>query len=60
MSARTWDAVFFAAALLCTAGFAWYYIRGVLDGDKMLARAAAVGFFVLCAAAVVALLRILL
>ncbi|CAN5585259.1 hypothetical protein BH24ACT18_BH24ACT18_16710 [soil metagenome] len=59
MSARTWDALLFAAALLCTAGFARYYVRGVLDGDRALARAAAVGFFVLGAAAIISLLRIL-
>ena len=59
VSARTWDILLFAAALLCAAGFARYYVRGVLDGDRMLARAAAVGFFFLCAAAVVSLLKVL-
>ena len=59
MSARTWDVFLLAAALLCAAGFARYYIRGVLDGDRILARAAAVGFFFLCAAAIVSLLKIL-
>lgn len=58
MSARTWDVLLFAAALLCAAGFAGYYVRGVLEGDKTLARVAAVGFFFLCAAAVISLLRI--
>ena len=60
MSARTWDILLFAAALLCAAGFARYYVRGVLEGDRTLARLAAVGFFVLGAAAIVSLLRILL
>ena len=59
MSARTWDLLLLAAAILCAAGFARYYVRGVLDGDRTLARAAAVGFFVLGAAAIVALLRAL-
>ena len=59
MSARTWDLVILAAAILCAAGFARYYVRGVLEGDRTLARAAAVGFFVLGAAAVVSLLRVL-
>ena len=59
MSARTWDILLFAAALLCAAGFARYYVRGVLDGDRTLARAAAVGFVFLFAAAAVALLKIL-
>ena len=58
MSARTWDIVLLAAAILCAAGFARYYVRGVLEGDRMLARAAAVGFFVLGAAAIVSLLRV--
>ncbi len=59
MSARTWDIFLFAAALLCAAGFARFYVRGVLEGDRALARAAAVGFFFLFAAAAIALLRIL-
>lgn len=60
MSARTWDIFLFAAALLCAAGFARYYVRGVLDGDRALARAAAIGFFVLGAAAIFTLLTIIL
>lgn len=59
MSARTWDILLLAAALLCAAGFARYYIRGVLDGDRTLARVSAVGFFVLGAAAIFSLLRVL-
>jgi hypothetical protein len=59
VSARTWDLVLLAAATLCAAGFARYYVRGVLEGDRMLARAAAVGFLVLGAAVVISLLRIL-
>lgn len=59
MSARTWDILLFAAALLCAAGFARYYVRGVLDGDRTLARLAAVGFFVLGAAAIFTLLSII-
>ena len=59
MSARTWDVFLLAAALLCAVGFARYYVRGVLDGDRALARGAAVGFFVLGAAVIVTLLRIL-
>ena len=58
MSARTWDLVLLAAAILCAAGFARYYVRGVLEGDRTLARAA-VGFLVLGTAAVISLLRIL-
>jgi hypothetical protein len=59
VSARTWDVLLLAAALLCAAGFARYYVRGVLDGDRTLARVAAVGFFVLGAAAIFSLLRVL-
>ena len=59
MSARTWDLVLLAAAILCAVGFARYYIRGVLEEDRTLARAAVVGFLVLGAAAVISLLRIL-
>ena len=59
MSSRTWDIFLFVVALLCAAGFARYYVRGVLDGDRALARAAAVGFLFLFAAAAVALLKIL-
>ncbi len=59
MSIRTWDVVLCAAAFLCAAGFARYYVRGVLDGDKTLARLAAVGFFVLSVAAIISLLKIL-
>ena len=59
MSARTWDILLFVAALLCAAGFARYYVQGVLDGDRGLARAAAVGFLFLFAAAAVSLLKIL-
>jgi hypothetical protein len=59
VSSRTWDAVLLAAAILCAAGFARYYVRAVLERDRMLARAAAVGFLVLGAAAVISLLRIL-
>jgi hypothetical protein len=59
VSARTWDVLLFAAALLCAVGFAWYYVRGVLDGDRTLARMAAVGFFVLSVAAIATLLTFL-
>ncbi len=59
MSAETWDVVLFVGSLLCMAGFAWYFVQGVLDGDRTLSRAAAAGFFVLAAAAVICLTRIL-
>ncbi len=55
---RTWDVVLLAAAILCAAGFARYYVRGVLEDDRSLARAAAVGFLVLGAAAIFSLLRV--
>ena len=59
MSARTWDVFLLAAALLCAVGFVRYYVRGVLDGDRALARVSAVGFFVLGAAVIVTFLKIL-
>ncbi len=59
MSGGTWDILLLAAALLCAVGFARYYVRGVLGGDRTLARLAALGFFVLGAAAIISLLRVL-
>ena len=59
MSDRTWGVFLFVAALLCAVGFAWYYVRGVLDGDRLLARMAAVGFFILSVAAIATLLKVL-
>ncbi|QIN82248.1 hypothetical protein GBA63_05985 [Rubrobacter tropicus] len=59
MSDGTWGIFLCAAALLCAVAFAWYYVRGVLDGDRMLARMAAVGFFVLSVAAIATLLKVL-
>lgn len=59
MSAGAWDVVLFAGALLCAAGFAYYFVQGVLDGDRTLSRAAAVGFFVVAVAALICLTRIL-
>jgi len=59
MSAETWNMLLLAAALLCVVAFARFYVRGVLEGDRTLARAAAVGFFVLGAATIVALWRVI-
>jgi uncharacterized membrane protein YadS len=58
VSAGAWEVLLLAAALICAVGFARYYVQGVLEGDRTLARAAAVGFFVLGGAAIVALWRV--
>lgn len=59
MSGRTWEILLFAAASTCALGFALYYVRGVLDGDRFLARASVVGFFILSVAAIATLLQVL-
>lgn len=59
MSGRTWEILLFAAASTCALGFALFYVRGVLDGDRLLARASAVGFFILSVAAIATLLQVL-
>lgn len=60
MDAWTRDLVLFVVTLLTALGCARYYVVAVLDGDKPLSRAAAVGLVVFGAAAVVFLVRIVL
>jgi hypothetical protein len=60
MSATLWDLVFFAVAFLAATGCAYYYVRGVLDEDRLLSRSAAVAFFLFGVVAAVSLLRALL
>lgn len=52
MSTRTLDVIFVSAALLGALGCFYYYIRGVLNRDRLLARSAAIAFVVLSVAAV--------
>ena len=60
MDASTRDLVLFAVTLLTALGCARYYVVAVLDGDRPLARAAAVGLIVFGLAAVVFLVKFLL
>jgi hypothetical protein len=60
VDAWTRDLVLFVVTLLTALGCARYYVVAVLDGDKPLSRAAAVGLVVFGAAAVVFLVRIVL
>ncbi len=48
--------LFFAVALLATLGSVYVYVGSVLGGDRLLSRAAVVGFLVFGAAAVWSLL----
>ena len=60
MSAGTRDLVLFLVTLVTTLGCARYYVLAVLDGDRPLSRAAAVGFVVFCLATIFFLVRLLL
>ena len=60
MSAGTRDLILFIVTLLTTLGCARFYVLAVLDGDRPLSRAAALGVVVFGVAAVFFLLRVLL
>lgn len=51
------EVLLLAAAVLCGAGFARYYVSAVLAEDSALARASAVGVAVMFVAALVQLVR---
>jgi hypothetical protein len=51
VSDRTWDIVFIGVAIVAAIGCGYYYVQGVIDRDRALARLAAVGFFVFTIAA---------
>ncbi len=51
--------LFFLVALLAALAMARYYVLGVLQGDKLASRGAAVGFLVFGAVAVWALVGVL-
>jgi hypothetical protein len=59
MSYRTWDIIFIGVAVVAALGCGYYYVQGVLDRDRWLARLAAVGFFVFTVAAVLYFWRFL-
>ena len=46
MSTKAWDVVFVAAAVFGALVGAWYYVVGVLQRDRLLARLAAGAFLV--------------
>jgi hypothetical protein len=52
VSERTWDIVFLGTAMFGVLGCGYYYVLGVLDRDRWLARLAASGFFLFSIAAV--------
>lgn len=53
------DVLLLAAALLCGAGFARYYVAAVFAEDSALARASAVGVAVMAVCVLVQLVRML-
>jgi hypothetical protein len=59
MSDRTWDIVFIGVAIAAAVGCGYYYVQGVLDRDRALARLAAVGFFLFSVAAILYYWRVL-
>lgn len=60
MSAGTRDLILFLVTLVTTLGCARYYVLAVLDGDRPLSRAAALGAFVFGLATIFFLFRVLL
>ena len=59
ISDRTWDIMFIAVAIVVALGCGYYYVQGVLDRDRWLARLAAGGFVVFSVAAVLYFWRIM-
>jgi hypothetical protein len=59
VSDRTWDIVFIGVAIVAAIGCGYYYVQGVIDRDRALARLAAVGFFVFTIAAVLYFWRVM-
>ena len=59
MSTGTLDALLLAVALFAVAASAYYYVAGVLDGDRLLSRSATVAFVLFGVLAAVFLMRIL-
>ena len=60
MSPGTRDLVLFVVTLVTALGCARYYVVAVLDEDRPLSRAAALGVFVFGLAAAIFLVRVLL
>jgi len=60
VGAGTWDVVDLVLALVFMAGFFYYYVAGVVDGNRALTRTAALAFIVCAIVAIVMLARITL
>jgi hypothetical protein len=59
MSDRTWDIVFIGTAMFAALGCGYYYVLGVIERERRLARLAAGGFFLFSIAAVLYFWRFL-
>jgi hypothetical protein len=59
MSTVTRDLFMFAVALFAAVAFVYYYVRGVLDEDRLLSRGAVGMFLLFGAVATIMLVRIL-
>jgi hypothetical protein len=59
MSDRTWDIIFIGVAIVAAVGCGYYYVQGVIDRDRALARLAAGGFFLFSVAALLYYWRVL-
>jgi hypothetical protein len=59
VSAETRDLIMFAVALVAVVGCMYYYVRGVIDEDRLLSRSAVVMFLLFGAVAAIMFVRIL-
>ena len=59
MSTGLRDTLILAVTLLGMVGFAYYYVRGVLEHDRLVSRAAAVAFVLCAVLGVVFMIRLL-
>ncbi len=59
MSTETRDLLLLAVALFAVVASAYYYVAGVLDGDRLLSRSALVAFLLFAVLATVLLLRVI-
>jgi hypothetical protein len=53
------DTLILAVALLAMVAFAYYYVRGVLENDRLVSRAAAMAFVLCVVLGVVFIMRLL-
>ena len=59
MSTETRDLIMLAVALVAVVGCMYYYVRGVIDEDRLLSRSAVVMFLLFGAVAAIMFVRIL-